>query len=80
MVNKDQKTIFLKEAYDKITVICTKFQYNAGASDIEVTTLFKRTFYGLEKDIAHDYHINCKVWNMIFSVDDSHSVYDGLKI
>ena len=39
MANPDQKTILLEQAYEKINEICTKFQENSGASDMEVKTL-----------------------------------------
>ena len=41
MANPDQKTILLEEAYMEIKEICTKFQDNAGASDMEVKTLLR---------------------------------------
>ena len=36
MDNPDQKTILLKQAFDKIKVICTKFQEESGAKDMEL--------------------------------------------
>ena len=41
MANPDQKTILLEKAYDVIKVICTKFQDESGATDIEVKTLLR---------------------------------------
>ena len=41
MVNEDQKTILLEQAYDEIKVICTQFQEESGATDMEVKTLLK---------------------------------------
>ena len=41
MANPDQKTILLEEAYMEIKEICTKFQDNSGASDMEVKTLLR---------------------------------------
>ena len=41
MANPDQKTIFLEQAYDAIVEICTKFQADSGASDMEVSTLLR---------------------------------------
>ena len=35
----NQKTILLEQAYEEIKEICTKFQNDSGASDIEVKTL-----------------------------------------
>ena len=34
MANPDQKTILLKQAYDEIKVISTKFQEESGAKDM----------------------------------------------
>ena len=39
MANPDQKTILLEHAYEEIKEICTKFQEDSGASDMEVKTL-----------------------------------------
>ena len=33
MTNPDQKIILLEQTYDKIKVICTKFQDQSGATD-----------------------------------------------
>ena len=41
MTNPDQKTILLEQAYDEIKDICTKFQEDSGASDMEVRTLLE---------------------------------------
>ena len=41
MANTDQKTILLEHAYEEIKEICTKFQEDSGASDIEVNTLLR---------------------------------------
>ena len=41
MANPDQKTILLEQTYNEIKEICTKFQENSGASDIEVKTLLR---------------------------------------
>ena len=41
MANPDQKTILLEQTYNEIKEICTKFQEDSGASDIEVKTLLK---------------------------------------
>ena len=41
MANPDQKTILLKQAYEEIKEICTKFQEDSGASDMEVKTLLR---------------------------------------
>ena len=41
MANPDQKIILLEQAYDEIKVICTKFQDESGATDMEVKTLLR---------------------------------------
>ena len=41
MANPDQKTILLEQAYDEIKGICTKFQDESGATDMEVKTLLR---------------------------------------
>ena len=41
MANPDQKTILLEQAYEEIKEICTKFQEDSGASDMEVKTLLR---------------------------------------
>ena len=37
MENPDLKTILLKQAYDELKVICTKFQDESGVTGMEVT-------------------------------------------
>ena len=41
MANPDQKTILLEQTYNEIKEICSKFQEDSGASDIEVKTLLR---------------------------------------
>lgn len=36
MANPDQKTILQKQDYDKLKVICTKFQDESEVTDMEV--------------------------------------------
>ena len=48
MDNSDQKIILLEQVYDEIKFIWTKFQYESGASDMEVNAI-KRTCQGLGK-------------------------------
>ena len=50
MANPDQKTILLEQAYEKIKVICLKFQDESGALDMEVKTLLRElaTVWGKE--------------------------------
>ena len=50
MANPDQKTILMEEAYEEIKVICTKFQDDSGASDMEVKTLLRELARVWEKD------------------------------
>ena len=41
MANPDQKTILLEQAYDELKAICTKFQNQSGATDMEEKTLLR---------------------------------------
>ena len=50
MANPDQKTILIAQAYDEIKEICTKFQDNSGASDMEVKTLLRELARVWEKE------------------------------
>ena len=61
MTNSDQKTILLKQAYDKLKVICAKFQDESGATDMEVKTLLRELARVYEKDIDEDYDIDWEV-------------------
>ena len=61
MANPDQKTILLEQAYDEIKVICTKFQDESGATDMEVKTLLRELARVWEKDIDEDYDIDWEV-------------------
>ncbi len=61
MANPDQKTILLEQAYDEIKVICTKFQDESRASDMEVKTLLRELARVWEKDIDEDYDIDWEV-------------------
>ena len=54
MTNKDLKTILLEQAYDEIKVICTRFQDESGATDMEVKTLLRELARVWEKDIDED--------------------------
>ena len=58
MTYQDQKTILLKETYDKIKSICSKFQDRSGATDMEVKTLLRELARVWEKDINDDYFID----------------------
>ena len=61
MVNPDQKTFLLEQAYDEIKVICTKFQDESGATDMEVKTLLRELARVWEKAIDEDNDIDCQV-------------------
>ena len=50
MANTDQKTILLEQAYDELKAICTKFQDESGATDMEGKTLL-RVLSGFMKKI-----------------------------
>ena len=41
MANPDQKTILLEQVYDEIKLICSKFQDESAATDMEVKTLLR---------------------------------------
>ena len=51
MANPDQKTILVEQAYDELKAICTKFQDESGATDMEVKTLLRELARVYEKDI-----------------------------
>ena len=61
MANPDQKIILLEQAYDGIKVICSKFQDESGASDMEVKTLLRELARVWEKDIDDDQDIDWEV-------------------
>ena len=61
MVNPDQKTILLEKAYDELNEICTKFQDESGATDMEVKTLLRELARVYEKDIDDNYDIDWEV-------------------
>ena len=58
MANPDQKTILLKQAYDELKAICTKFQDESGAKDMELKTLLRELARVYEKDINDAYDID----------------------
>ena len=61
MTNPDQKTILLKQAYDKLKSICSKFQEKSGATYMEVKTLLRELARVWENDIDEDYEIDWEV-------------------
>ena len=61
MANPDQKTILLEQAYDELKTICTNFQDQSGATDMEVKTLLRELARVYEKDIDDNYDIDWEV-------------------
>ena len=61
MGNPYQKTILLEQAYDEIKWICSKFQDESGATDMEVKTLLREFAIVWEKNIDYDYEIDWEV-------------------
>ena len=61
MANPDQKTRMLEQAYDELKEICTKFQDQSGATDMEVKTLLRELARVYEKDIDDNYDIDWEV-------------------
>ena len=61
MTNSDQKTILIEHAYDELKPICTKFQDESGATDMEVKTLLRELVRVYEKDIDDNYDIDREV-------------------
>ena len=61
MANQDQKIILLEQAYEELKVICTKFQDESGATDMEVKTLLRELARVYEKDIDDNYDMDWEV-------------------
>ena len=61
MANPDQKTILLAQAYDELKTICTKFQDQSGATNMEVKTLLRELARVYAKDIDNNYDIDWEV-------------------
>ena len=61
MANPDQKTILLEQVYDEIKVICTKFQDESGATDMEIKTLLRELARVWENNIDDDYDTDWEV-------------------
>ena len=61
MANQDQKTILLDQTFDELKAICSKFQDESGATDMEVKTLLRELARVWEKDIDDDYDINWEI-------------------
>ena len=61
MANPDQKTILLEQAYDELKSVCSKFQEESGATDMEVKTLLRELARVWEQNIDQDYDIDWEV-------------------
>ena len=61
MANPDQKTILIEQAYEELKAICTKFQNESGATDMEVKTLLRELARVYEKAIDEDCDIDWEV-------------------
>tara|TARA_B100000401_G_scaffold242289_1_gene164378 strand:+ start:240 stop:425 length:186 start_codon:yes stop_codon:yes gene_type:complete len=61
MTNPNQKTILLEQAYDELKSICSKFQEESGATDMEVKTLLRELARVWGKDIDEDYDMDWEV-------------------
>ena len=61
MANPDQKTKLLEQAYDQLKAICTKFQDQSGATNMEVKTLLRKLARVYAKDVDNNYDIDWEV-------------------
>ena len=61
MANLDQKIILLEQAYEELKSVCSKFQEESGATDMEVKTLLRELARVWEKNIDEDYDIDWEV-------------------
>ena len=58
MANPDQKTILLEQAYGELKSVCSKFQKESGATDMEVKTLLKGLARVWENEIDDYYDMD----------------------
>ena len=58
MANPDQKTILLEQAYGELKSVCSKFQKESGATDMEVKTLLRELARVWENEIDDDYDMD----------------------
>ena len=58
MANPDQKTILLEQAYKELKAICTKFQDESGATNMEVKILLKQLERVYEEDNDEDHEMD----------------------
>ena len=61
MANPNQKNNILEKAYDVIKFMCTNFQDESVAKDMEVITLLRELAMVWDKDIDNDYDIDWEV-------------------
>ena len=61
MAKPDQKTILLEKAYEELKSVCSKFQEESGATDMEVKTLLRELARVWEQNIDQDYDIDREV-------------------
>ncbi len=59
--NPDQQTILLLQSYNELKTICTKFQDQSGATNMEVKTLLRKLARVYVKDIDNNYDIDWEV-------------------
>ena len=58
MANPDQKTILLEQAYEELKSVCSKFQKESGATDMEVKTLLRELARVWENEIDDDFDMD----------------------
>jgi hypothetical protein len=58
MAKPDQKIILLEKAYEELKSVCSKFQEESGATDMEVKTLLRELARVWEKNIDQDHDID----------------------
>ena len=58
MANPDQKTIVLEQAYGELKSVCSKFQKESGATDMEVKTLLRELARVWENEIDDDFDMD----------------------
>ena len=61
MAKPDQKTILLEKAYEELKSVCSRFQKESGATDMEVKILLRELARVWEKNIDEDYDIDWEV-------------------
>ena len=58
MAKPDQKTILHEKAYEELKSVCSRFQKESGATDMEVKILLRELERVLGKNIDEDYDID----------------------